>query len=210
MNPLQRILYEQQLQEEEKVTAVTQASVEKDTNPQLRNQKKMLLLPRCSMVEANAQYISRLVMKGFTPKWYVVFHLNNYRDSPDSLEVKKDDEKCKQVILQAAYGYHWKKKPIRGDHRRGRMVISKEYGKKKDRPHFNILLEDLAYPFNTQQSLEVLFNFVLPDRARCVWRKSADIQPIHYPTKDKLIRYICKESNWKNTTLDYQLSDLDI
>ena len=38
MNPLQRILYEQQLQEEEKVTAVTQASVEKDTNPQLRNQ----------------------------------------------------------------------------------------------------------------------------------------------------------------------------
>ena len=113
-------------------------------------------------------------------------------------------------VSYMAYGYHWKKKPIRGDHKRGRMVISKEYGKKKDRPHFNILLEDLAYPFNTQQSLEVLFNFVLPDRARCVWRKSADIQPIHYPTKDKLIRYICKESNWKNTTLDYQLSDLDI
>ena len=104
--------------------------------------------------------------------------------------------------------YHWFKKPIVGEYKRARMVWSTEFGKKKDRPHFNILLEDFVYPFNAQQSLEVLLILCYLN----LHDVFGGILPIFNlfinPTKDNLIRYICKESNWKNTTLDYQLSDL--
>jgi|TARA_B100000035_G_scaffold283201_1_gene265230 hypothetical protein len=206
-NSLLRFFKEEKVTIETKVEIVTSSPEDKDTNPQLKNQEQILHIPREAAVTANAQYINRLVMNGFTPRWYVVFHLNNYRYTPECPEFDGDLQHVKNSILQTVYGSRFRKKPVVGKYKRARMVWSTEFGKTKDRPHINLLLEDFSHPWDAQKSLEILFNIMLPKSARCVWRNSAHIQPIHQPTKDNLIRYICKESNWKNTALDYTLSD---
>ena len=207
-NSLLRFCKEEKVTIETKIEIVTSRPEDKDTNPQLKNQEQVLHIPREAAVTANSQYINRCVMNGFSPRWYVVFHLNNYRYDPESPEFQEDIDHVKNSILQTVYGSRFRKKPVVGKFKRARMLGSTEFGKGKDRPHINLLLEDFSHPWDAQKSLEILFNLLLPKTARCVWRNSADIQPIHQPTRDKLIRYICKESNWRNTTFNPFLSDV--
>ena len=72
-NSLLRFCKEEKVTIETKIEIVTSRPEDKDTNPQLKNQEQVLHIPREAAVTANAQYINRLVMNGFTPRWYVVF-----------------------------------------------------------------------------------------------------------------------------------------
>ena len=208
--PITRALFCSQEQEED-TNALPLASQlqseEKDTNPQLKQQEKMLHIRETTARAANTGFISRLIMNGFKPRWYVVFHLNNYRYSPESIEFEGDLKHIKNIIYRIPYGKNWWKMPTRGEGSRARCVWSTEFGAKKDRPHINLLLEDFVYPFNTQQSLEVFYNYTICPYCKSVWKKSAHIQPIYWDTKDKLIDYICKESNFRNTTINPHLTD---
>ena len=75
--PITRALFCSQEQEED-TNALPLASQlqseEKDTNPQLKQQKKMLHIRETTARAANTGFISRMIMNGFKPRWYVVFH----------------------------------------------------------------------------------------------------------------------------------------
>ncbi len=181
----------------------------KKSKNRLPEQSYVSLFPK-SEVGALSKLITREIMNGFRPRWYVVLHLNNYRFAPDSLEFEADQNLLRDVLFRQVYGNKWKKLSIHSRHpnRRARCIWTIEWGKGKDRPHVNLLLEDLKYPFNTQQSLEALFGWVIPAHVACVWKKAYHVQPIYYETLDNLIRYICKESNFANLTFNPHLSDI--
>lgn len=163
-----------------------------------------------SEVGAMSNFITKQILNGFRPRWYVVLHLNNYRYDFESPEFDSDQAMVRDILFRQVYGNQWKKLPTHGKHknRRARCFWTTEWGKKRDRPHLNLLLEDMKYPFNAQQSLEALFGWVIPAHVKCVWKKGYHVQPIHYETLDNLIRYICKESDIANSTFNPRLSDI--
>ena len=158
---------------------------------------------------ANMKLLQREVMKGLNPKWYAVIHFNDAANSKrqqrrrlDMDAVEQDLEVVKDQLYSELYGRKWKKKS-----NRARSSWSIEYGKSQIKPHFNLVIEELPFPYDSYRSAHVLFNTVLPLRCKCLWRNSADIQPIDYDESFAVNRYCSKESNKTNSTINYQLTD---
>ena len=160
-------------------------------------------------VDANTEMLERMIKRGMKPKWYVVCHFNdggaskrlsNRRVDPQSVD--DDLEFVKEQLFTELYGRKWRKKS-----NRAKSSWSIEYGKSKIKPHFNLVIEELPFPYDSYRSAHVLFNTVLPLRCKCLWRNSADIQPIDYDESFAVNRYCSKESNKTNSTINYQLTD---
>jgi len=162
------------------------------------------------LIQANEQMLQRQLQRGFKPAWYVVYHLNDgfnsrrqqqRRVNPD--EVSKDIAFHKHTLYQLVYGNRrWVKLSDRA-----RSLWSIEYGSNKRRPHINMLIEGLPSPFDGKQRLVDFFNLTLPLRAKSVLLNSAHIQPVIPSTEKKLLRYVCKETDYRNACVDYYSTD---
>lgn len=163
----------------------------------MRNQK---------LIQANEQMLQRQMQKGFKPQWYVVYHLNDGFNSRyqqqrriNSDEVSKDIAFHKHTLYQWAYGNRrWAKIP-----NRARSLWSIEYGRNRERPHINMLIEALLTQLDDPDRLADFFNLTLPLKAKSVLYDSAHIQPVIPNTVTKLLRYVCKETCQSNASIDY-------
>ena len=160
-------------------------------------------------VDANTEMLERMIRKGMKPKWYVVFHFNDgagsnllHRKRLDPQAVDTDLDFIKDQLYTELYGRKWRKKSTRS-----KSSWSVEYGKSQLKPHINLVIEDLPFPYDSYRSVHVLFNTVLPLKCKCLWRNSADIQPVDYEETFVVNRYCSKESNPTNSTINYQLTD---
>jgi len=167
--------------------------------------KIYLSLPTASSksIHANNQFILRQLQRGFRPKWYCVFHLNSNGRNSDDISLGKDLAHIKNMLYSEMYGKNWKRVRIKA-----RAVWGLEFGKHNDRPHINLLIEALPYPYDSYRSAFALFDRLLPRDARCVWRKSAHLQPIDLDDATALYQYVVKESNLSNQTINYQTTDV--
>ena len=123
------------------------------------------------------------------------------RTNPD--EVSKDIAFHKHTLYQWVYGNRrWAKISDRA-----RSLWSIEYGRNKERPHINMLIEALPAEFDEHKRLEDFFNLTLPLRAKSVLFDSAHIQPVIPTAEMKLLRYVCKETDERNVSVDYDSTD---
>ena len=150
---------------------------------------------------ANVDMLNRLIMSGMKPKWYAVVHLNDGNNSKrqqtrrlDIDEVTNDLWQVKNFIYTELYNKHWQKL-----NRRAKSIFGIEYGDSTIKPHLNLVIEELPYPYDTFKSFLVLLDRYLPDRVRCIWRRSAHIQPID--NINAVTSYITKESDFRNSTI---------
>jgi len=150
---------------------------------------------------ATTQYLNQSINRGFNPKWYIVFHLHNppysYEDSrfEDNLRV------IRNLTFGLIYGSNWRRKSIKN---RARAIWGIELGVNRDRPHINLLIEDLSPKYSRIKDLEDLFNIKLPRKVKNVWMKSADIQTYY---SYKLHGYISKEHHLEFPSINYHISD---
>ncbi len=70
-----------------------------------------------------------------------------------------------------------------------------------------MLIEALPTPFEDPYRLIDFFNLTLPLRAKSVLFDSAHIQPVIPATEMKVLRYVCKETDQKNVSIDYYSTD---
>jgi hypothetical protein len=162
------------------------------------------------LIQANEQMFDRQLQNGFKPAWYVVYHLNDGFKSRHQQKRRIDpDEVSKDVAFHKHTLYKW----IYGNRRwakiseRARSLWTIEYGQNKAHPHINMLIEELPSPFDRQERLEDFFNLTLALRAKSVLFDSAYIQPIMPTTEKKLLHYVCKETDDRNTSIDYRSTD---
>ena len=152
--------------------------------------------------DAHVEHIKTQINRGFTPKWYIVFHLNDWLN-----DIPKDDpiwnkylSRFRNAVWTAIYNSNWKRKTTRA-----RGIFSLEFGKERDRPHINLLIEELPNHLN----VNYLFNWSIPvlanKKTNFVWTNGADIQPYY---SDSVTGYISKEMNYEYTSsINYQISD---
>ena len=153
--------------------------------------------------EAHVEHIKTQINRGFTPKWYIVFHLRDWlNDYPqDDPNLDKYQGRLKNAVWTAIYGSHWQRVKTKA-----RGIFSLEFGKERDRPHINLLIEELPIPY---KKVCDLFNWRIPvlanKKTNFVWTHSADIQPYY---SDSVTGYISKEMNYEYTSsINYQISD---
>ena len=157
--------------------------------------------------KANVELLNDMIKSGFNPKWFGVIHFNDGGNSSkqkqrrlDIAEVTKDLSKVKNFIYTEAYGKRWMKNKSKA-----KSIWGIEYGNSTLKPHLNIVLEELPYPYNDYKSLFVLLDRFLPDKVRCLWRRSAHLQPIRFT--EGINSYITKESDYRNSTIIHDLTD---
>ena len=160
--------------------------------------------------KANERMLERQLKRGFSPCWYVVYHLNDglisrhqqrRRLNPD--EVSRDVGFHKHVLYQMVYdNRRWHKFA-----RRARSLWSIEYGASTVKPHINMLTEALPGQWSEKERLQDLFSLHLPLKAKSVLFDSAFIQPVIPGTEGKVLRYICKETDERNVSMDYYATD---
>ena len=156
-------------------------------------------------ITANQELLNRQLNRGFKPKWYIVLHFNDGGNSSrqkrrriDPDEVKKDLWAVKQSIYTELYGKKWIK-----NKRRARSIWGIEYGANPERPHINLLIEDIPH---SKFRFEWFLNHTLPkDKVKCLWKQSAHMKPVY--DEECIAAYICKESNFTNSTIVYELCD---
>ena len=153
--------------------------------------------------DAHVEHIKTQIKRGFTPKWYIVFHLRDWlNDYPqDDPNLDKYQGRLKNAVWTAIYGSHWQRVKTKA-----RGIFSLEFGKERDRPHINLLIEEL--PFSYKKVCD-LFNWRIPvlanKKTNFVWTHSADIQPYY---SDSVTGYISKEMNYEYTSsINYLISD---
>ena len=151
---------------------------------------------RSQTEDAHVEHIKNQIKRGFTPKWYIVFHL---ADGIDSFSDKYLG-RLRNAVWTAIYKSNWKRKTTRA-----RGIFSLEFGKERDRPHINLLIEELPNHLN----VNYLFNWSIPvlanKKTNFVLDNSADIQPYY---SDPVTRYISKEMNYEYTSsINYKISD---
>ena len=162
------------------------------------------------LIQANEKLLQRQLQRGFDPRWYVVYHLNDgfnnryqqqRRINPD--EVSKDIAFHKHTLYQWVYANRrWARIS-----NRARSLWSIEYGRNKVRPHINMLIEALPAPLNEANRMTDFFNLTLPLRAKSVLFDSAYIQPVNPTTEMRLMSYVCKETGLNNASIDYDSTD---
>ena len=91
--------------------------------------------------------------------------------------------------------------------RRARSLWSIEYGASTVKPHINMLIEALPGQWSEQEKLKDLFSLHLPLKAKSVLFDSAFIQPVIPGTEGKVLRYVCKETDDRNVSMDYYATD---
>ena len=167
--------------------------------------------------KANIKLLSDAITKGFKPKWYCVLHFNDGGLSnkqkfrrKQSDEVQDDLRVIKNVLYTELYGNKWYKKSTRA-----KSLWSIEYGDNPDKPHINLIIESLPYPYDDFRSFYILIDRFLPLKAKCLspYKDHSHIQPIY--DIDGNLNYITKESDFRNATLvtrfnDYQTAQLPI
>ena len=153
--------------------------------------------------DAHVEHIKNQLNRGFTPRWYITFHLHDWlNDYPqDSPIWNKYQGRLKNAVWTAIYGSHWQRVTTRA-----RGIFSLEFGKERDRPHINLLIEELPIPY---KKVCDLFNWRIPvlanKKTNFVWTHSADIQPCY---SDSVTGYISKEMNYEYTSsINYLVSD---
>ena len=158
---------------------------------------------------ANMQLIDRAIVKGFKPKWYAVIHYNDGGSSKkyqqrriDPFDVEKDLEEVRKQLYVELYGRNWEKTK-----NRSKSIWGIEYGRSQHKPHINLIIEELPFPFDDYRSFFVLLDRLLPRAIKCLWRRSAYLQPIDMDTFDSLNSYCCKESDFRNCNLAYSIND---
>ena len=70
-----------------------------------------------------------------------------------------------------------------------------------------MLIEALPTGLDDPDGLTDFFNLTLPLRAKSVLFDSAHIQPVIPSTEMKLLRYVCKETEQSNASIDYYSTD---
>ena len=158
---------------------------------------------RSQTEDAHVEHIKNQIKRGFTPKWYIVFHLNDWLN-----DIPKDDpiwdkyqRRLSNAVWTAIYGSHWQRVKTKA-----RGIFSLEFGKERDRPHINLLIEEL--PIHYKKVCD-LFNWRIPvlanKKGNIVWTNSAHIQPYY---SDSVTGYISKEMNYEYTSsINYLISD---
>jgi hypothetical protein len=162
------------------------------------------------LIQANEQMLERQLKRGFKPQWYIVYHLNDGFNSRyqqqrriNADEVSKDIAFHKHTLYKWIYGNRrWAKIP-----NRARSLWSIEYGRNRERPHINIVIEALPHPFSEAEILTNFFNMTLPLRTKSVLFDSAYIQSVIPSSEMKLLRYTCKETDQRNVSIDYYSTD---
>ena len=157
---------------------------------------------RTKLIQANKQLLLRQIKRGFRPKWYCVFHLNNTINTNDEILLDRDLIHTKNMLYSELYGGRWKKVK-----KKARGFWTLEFGSGKDRPHMNLLIETLPFPYDDYRSSFVLFHRILPRDVKCVWKRTAHIQPVDLFDADGLYQYVVKESDFDNSTLLDNLTD---
>ena len=148
---------------------------------------------------AHTQSLNKLIRKGFSPRWYVVFHLYDPPFAYDDPKFEKNLKVIRDNLFECVYGSNWKRKK-----RRARAIFGVELGKHRNRPHVNLLIEDLPKEYFIRQCVEHLFNYKLPNRVRCVWRKSAHVQEVY---SKGIHGYVSKENNHEFPSINPFISD---
>lgn len=184
-----------------------------EVNPLLKNKPKhpndiyAYNKPDNHLQKANTDLLDEMMMSGFKPKWYAVIHFNDGGDSKrqqyrrlDIDQVTNDLWQVKNFIYTEAYGSKWQSKNYRA-----KSIWGVEYGKSKVKPHLNLVIEELPYPYDTFKSFYVLLDRYLPDKIKCLWRRSAHLQPINF--MNNVTDYITKESDYRNSTIIHCLTD---
>ena len=149
---------------------------------------------------AHVEHLKTQLNRGFTPKWYIVFHLSNLDAPHDDPIWYKYLKRLRNSVWTAIYKSNWKRKKTRA-----RGIFSLEFGKDNDRPHINLLIEDLPKHLD----VDYLFNWSIPvlanKKVNFVWEDSAKVKPYY---SDSVTGYISKEMNYEYTSsLNYQISD---
>lgn len=160
-------------------------------------------------IAANTKMLEGLVRKGLKPKWYVVLHFNDGGSSKrlsrrrlDQQSIDDDLEFVKDQLYSELYGRKWRKKL-----NRSKSIWSIEYGSSQIKPHLNLVIEVLPFPYDDYRAVHILFNTILPLKCKCLWKRSAYIQPIDDSETYAVNRYCSKESNIMNSTINYKLTD---
>ena len=158
---------------------------------------------------ANMQLIDRSICKGFQPKWYAVLHYNDGGSSKkyqqrrvDPFAVEEDLGEVRKQLYTELYGRKWEKVK-----NRSKSLWGIEYGRNQHRPHINLIIEVLPFPFDDYRSFYVLLDRILPKSVRCLWRRSAYLQPVEMDTFNTLNSYCNKESDFRNCNLAYSIND---
>ena len=158
--------------------------------------------------DANNELIMREVRQGFKPKWFIVLKMSEpntpkilrRRREPDSLE--KDILEVKDSLYTELYSNKWEKK-----RNRARSVWGIEYQANTDNPHINLLIEQLPRPYDTYETAYVLMDRLLPKLSRCISFRKNDIEIVSVWEEYGISSYISKESDFKNSTILYRVSD---
>jgi len=161
---------------------------------------------------ANHEILNREIRRGLKPKWFMVIHLNDGGASKrqqyrrlEPLEVEKDVKVIKHQLYTQVYNQNWEKQK-----KRSKSIWSVEYGSSTIKPHINLIIEELPFPYEVHRSLFVLIDRLLPLKCRCLsqYRDVSHLQP--FDTPNGLFRYITKESDYSNSTLIHSINDYSI
>ena len=159
--------------------------------------------------DANVEILSRELIAGFNPKWYCVLHFNDGGTSKkqqfrrvNSDDVIEDLTNIKERLYTELYNKKWNKRS-----KRSRSIWGIEYGDNPYKPHINLIIEALPYPYDDFKSFYVLIDRLLPVRCKCLsgYRNITHIQPCF--NAEGNFSYITKESDFRNSTLVHSLND---
>ena len=159
--------------------------------------------------QANIKLLSDAITQGFNPKWYCVLHFNDGGNSKKQQfrrrqfdSVEKDLFVVHNALYTELYSDKWAKKRTRA-----KSLWGIEYGDNPDKPHINLIIESLPYPYDDYRSFYVLLDRFLPTKCKCLsgYKDISEIQPIF--DIDGNLSYITKESDFRNATLVHRLND---
>ena len=166
-------------------------------------------LKQKNFIAANKRLLKRNLVRGFNPEWYIVIHFNDgggnkkyQRRRIDPIDVEADVLAVKLKLYQLLYGRGWETMK-----RRSRSYWTVEYGSSCIKPHLNILIESLPQGWNDIAVIQVLFNKLLPRKAKCLWSNTAKVNKIHNDPMIYLNHYVNKESNFFNSTIQPKAND---
>ena len=161
---------------------------------------------------ANMKLLQREIRKGLKPKWYAVIHFNDAGNSKrqqkrrlDMDEVEVDLNIVKNQLYTELYGRKWRKQK-----NRSKSIWGIEYGDSQIKPHVNLIIEELPDPYDTYKSFYVLLDRLLPLKCKCLWVRSAHVQPVDMDTFTDLNSYCCKESDFRNSTIIHRINDYQL
>ena len=158
--------------------------------------------------DAHNELIMREVRQGLKPKWYIVLKMSE----PDTPKIQKrrkdidlleeDIREVKNALYTELYSKKWERKK-----NRSRSIWGIEYQANTDNPHINLLIEQLPRPYDTYETAYVLMDRLLPKLSRCISFRKNDIEIVSVWEEYGISSYISKESDFKNSTILYRVSD---